>query len=77
MLLAHLPFDVILDIGMIDVDDDHLGRAPRRAARFDGARRAVADLEEGHEAGGFAAARELLVLAAQLAKNWSRCRSHI
>ena len=66
MLLAHLPFDVILDVGVVDVDDDHLGRAPRRAARLDRARRAVADLEEGHEAGGFAAARELLVLAAQL-----------
>ncbi len=51
---------------MVDVDDDHLGRAPRGAARLDGARRAVADLEEAHEARRLAAARQFLVGAAQL-----------
>ena len=52
LLLAHLPADVFLDVWMIDVDDDHLGRAPRGAARFDGAGRTVADLQERHQAGG-------------------------
>ena len=50
---------------MVDVDHDHLGRAARRAAGLDGAGRAIADLEEGHEAGRLAAARQFLVLAAQ------------
>ena len=50
---------------MIDVDDDHFRRPARGAARFDRARRAVADLEERHEAGRAPAAGELLVLAAQ------------
>ena len=66
LLLLHLPVDVLLDVGMIDVDDDHLGRAPRGAARLDGAGSAVADLEEAHEARRLAAARQLLVDAAQL-----------
>ncbi len=50
---------------MIDIDRHHLGGAPGCAAGLDGARRAVADLEEAHEAGGAAATRQLLVLAAQ------------
>ncbi len=50
---------------MIDVDDDHLGGAARGAARFDGAGGTVADLEEAHQARRLAAARQLLVLAAQ------------
>ena len=49
LLLLHLPIDVGLDIGMIDVDDDHLCRAPRGATRFDGASRPIADLEETHQ----------------------------
>jgi hypothetical protein len=65
LLLLHLPVDVFLDIGVVGIDDDHLGRAPRGAARLDRARRAVADLEEAHEARGLAAARELLALAAE------------
>ena len=66
LLLLHLPVDVFLDVGMIDVDDDHLGGAPRGAARLDGAGGAVADLQEAHQARGLAAARQLLVDAAQL-----------
>ena len=61
----HLPVDVGLDVGVVDVDDDHLGGAARRAARLDRAGRAVADLEEGHQAGRAPAAGELLALAAQ------------
>ena len=66
LLLLHLPVDVVLDVGMVDVDHDHLGGAPRGAARLDGAGRAVADLEEAHQARRLAAARQLLVLAAEL-----------
>ena len=58
LLLLHLPVDVGLDIRMIDVDDDHLGRAARGAAGLDGAGRAVADLEEAHQARRLAAARQ-------------------
>ncbi len=65
LLLDDLPIDEIFDIGVIDVDDHHLGGAARGAARFDGARRAVADLQKAHQARGLPAARERLVLAAQ------------
>ena len=51
LLLDHLPIDVGLDVGVIDVHRHHLGRAPRCAAGLDGARRAIADLEEAHQAG--------------------------
>ena len=65
LFLDHLPVDEILDVGMIDIDDHHLGGAPRGAARLDGAGRAVADLQEAHQAGRLAAAGKLFVLAAQ------------
>ncbi len=65
LLLLDLPVDEGLDVGMVDVDDHHLGGAARRAARLDRAGGAVADLEEAHQAGRAAAAGELLVLAAQ------------
>jgi hypothetical protein len=77
LLLLHLPVDIGLDVGVVDVDHDHLGRAARGAARLDGAGGAVADLEEGHQARRLAAARQLLALAAQIARSWSRCRSRI
>ncbi len=66
LLLDHLPVDIGLDIRVVGVDDDHLRRAPRGAARFDRAGGAVADLEEAHQSRRLAAARELLVLAAEL-----------
>ena len=50
LLLEHLPVDELLDIGMIDVEDHHFRRAARGAARLDGARGAVADLQEAHQA---------------------------
>ena len=64
VLFDHLPVDVILDIRMVDIDDDHLGGAPRGAAGFDRAGRPVADLEEAHQAGGFAAAGQRFALGA-------------
>ena len=50
LLLQHLPANEILDIGVIGVNYDHLGRAPRGAAGFDRAGRPVADLEKAHQA---------------------------
>src|SRR5690606_20980515 len=39
LLLADLPVDELFDVRVVDVDDDHLGSAPRGAARLDGAGR--------------------------------------
>ena len=50
---------------MVEVEAHHLGRPPCGAARLDRSRRAVADLEKGHEPRGLAAARQRLVLAAK------------
>src|SRR5690606_10568663 len=66
LLLLHLPVDIFLDIRVIDIDNDHLGGTAGRAAGLDGARSAVADLQEAHEAGGLAAARKLFTFAAQI-----------
>ena len=65
LLFDHLPVHELLDIGVIHVADHHLGRAARGAARLDGARRAVADLQKAHQTRGFAAARQFLALAAE------------
>ena len=65
-LLDNLPADVLLDVRMVEVERDHLGRPARRAAGLDGARGAVADLEEAHQTGRAAAARQALVGAAEL-----------
>ena len=61
LLFHHLPADELHHVGMVEVEADHLGRPARRPARLDRPRRPVADLEEGHEPGGLAAAREGLV----------------
>ena len=65
LLLDHLPVDELLDVGMIEIENDHLGGAARGAARLDGAGRAVADLEEAHQAARLAAAGERFAFAAQ------------
>ena len=75
LLLHHLPGDEVLDVGMVDVDDDHLGGAPGGAARLDGAGGAVADLEEAHQARRLASARERLALAAQVGEVRARARA--
>ncbi len=61
LLLEHLPVDEVLDVRVIHVADHHLRRAPRRAARLDGPRRPVADLQEAHQPRRLAAARKALV----------------
>ena len=65
LFLDDLPVDVILDVGVIEVEDDHFGGAAGGAAALDGAGGAVADLEEAHQAAGLAAAGQGLALAAQ------------
>ena len=50
---------------MVGVDDHHLRGATRRAAGFDRAGGAVADLEKTHQPGGAAAAGQFLAVAAQ------------
>ncbi len=68
LLFHHFPGDEVLDVGMVEVEDDHLGSAAGGATRLDGAGGAVADFQEAHEAAGLAAAREGLALAAQRRK---------
>ena len=75
LLLDHLPVDEGLDIGVVGIDDDHLGRAPRGAARLDRARGAVADLEKPHQPRGASAARQLFALAAQRGEVRARARA--
>ena len=65
LLLLHLPVDIGLDIGVVGVDHDHLGRAARGAAALDGAGRTVADLQKTHQAGRATAAGKLFAFAAQ------------
>ena len=65
LFLDHLPVDEVLDVGMIGVDDDHLGRTPRGPTRLDGTGRPVADLEEAHQPRAAAAAGQALALATQ------------
>src|SRR6185503_20066624 len=65
-LLADLPVDEGLDVGVVEVEAAHLGGAAGGATGLDGAGGAVTDAEEGHQAGGLAAAGEGLVLAAEL-----------
>ncbi len=75
LLLEHLPVDEVLDIRVIHVADHHLRRAPRRAARLDGARRPVADLQEAHQPRRLAAARKALIGRAQAREVGARARA--
>ena len=64
-LLLGLAPDELLDVGVLHVEHDHLGRAPRLAARLDRAGGRVGAAHEGDRAGGVAALRELLFRRAQ------------
>ena len=66
LLLVRLAPDELLDVGVVDVEDDHLRRAPRLAARLDRAGGRVGAAHERDRAGGVAALRELLLRGAQL-----------
>src|SRR5439155_12657587 len=75
LLLVDLPRDEALDVGMVEVEADYFRGAARRAARLDRARRAIADLQEAHQARRLAAARQLLVLTAQRREIRARARA--
>ena len=75
LLLLHLPVDVGLDVGMVDVDHHHLGGAPRGAARLDGAGGAVAD-PAGSSSGPTTCRRPTASRSRSAAwRSWSRCPS--
>src|SRR5207237_9426337 len=57
-LLIDLAVDELDDVRMVGVEDDHLGRTPRLAARLDHAGEVVDALPEGDRAGCSAASRK-------------------
>jgi hypothetical protein len=61
VLLARLGHHELLDVGVVDVEDDHLRRAPGGPAGLDGARGGVRAAHEGDRAGGGAAGGEQLL----------------
>ena len=65
LFFLDLPVDELLDVGMVDVDYDHLGGAPRRAAGLNGAGGAIADLQEAHQPRRLTAARKAFVFGPQ------------
>ena len=66
VLLFGLAPDEVLDVRVVDVEDDHLRRAPGLAARLDRARPGVGAAHEADRAGGEAALREVLDRAADV-----------
>ncbi len=76
-LLAHLPQHVGLDLGVIEIEHQHLGRASGRAARANRARRAIADFEKRHQPTGKAAAAQRLAEAAQIAEVGAATRAKL
>ena len=59
---TNLPVDELLDVGVIDIQADHLGSAARGAAGLDRTCGAVADLQEAHQSRTATATGELFVL---------------
>src|SRR5690606_16561505 len=51
VLLARLALDELLDVRVVDVEHDHLRRAPGGTARLDRARRGIGTAHEGNRAG--------------------------
>ena len=60
-LLDRLAPHELFDVGVVDVEDDHLGGAPRLAARLDRAGRRVGAAHEAHRARRGAAALQVLL----------------
>ena len=75
LLFLRLAPDELVDVRMVDVEDDHLRRAPRLAARLDRAGGRVGAAHEAHRPGGVAALRELLLRRAQLREVDARARA--
>src|SRR5581483_2188906 len=65
-LLLRLAPDELLDVGMVDVEHDHLRGAAGLATRLDRPRARVRAAHERHRAGGVAALRQLLLRRAEL-----------
>src|SRR5213078_3080315 len=65
LLFLGLAPDELLDVWVVDVEDDHLRRAPRLAAGLDRAGAGVGAAHEADRAGGVAALGELLLRRAQ------------
>ena len=68
LLFLDLALDEVVDVGMVDVEDDHLGGATGLAAGLDDAGEGVEAAHEGERAGGGAAAGEGLHGAADVAE---------
>ena len=77
LLFLGLAPDEAFDIGMVGVEDHHLGGAAGLAAGLDDAGEGVEALHEGERSGGAAAARENGRLLRAGRRGWSRCRSPI
>ncbi len=74
-LFLHLALDEVEDVGMVDVEDDHLGGAAGLAAGLDDAGEGVEAAHEAERAGGGATAGELLHRSAQWWTGWCPCPS--
>src|SRR6185312_14953354 len=60
-----LALDEVDDVGMVDVEDDHLGSATRLAATLDDAGESVESLHEAERTAGRATAAETFCRGAQ------------
>ena len=69
-----LALDEVDDIGMVNVEDDHLGGAARLAAGLDDAGEGVKAFHEAERTAGGAAAAESLPWRSAAEKDWCRCR---
>ena len=78
-LLLFLDFEIDegFDVGMIDVEDDHLGRAAGGAPGFDRAGGGIPNFEPGHQAGARAAPGEAFAFAAEGRKIGPAARSEL
>src|SRR5207253_5382066 len=65
-LLLRLAPDELVDVRMVDVEHDHLRRAPRLATGLDRPGRRVGTAHEANRPGRIAALRKLLLRRAQL-----------
>ena len=74
-LLFDLAPDELFDVGVVDVEDDHLGGAPGLATRLDRAGRRVGAAHEADRAGGRAATLEQLDAGADLRQVDTRTRA--
>ena len=75
LLLLGLAVHELGDVGVIHVEDDHLGGATRGATALDGARAGVGAAHERHRARGLAAAREALLRRADVGQVDARPRA--